>query len=395
MPRCSNLLARSAGPGRRGRLSRAALLAACALGGAVFSGSSPSAAADPVRMSLTAKVSAPDKPALTIIADEPLQNLSIALEPAAPEDGGKPSGEAGLFKVGQKQMKPGQKVVFPLGSGKAGSTHWQGMIQCHSGGKLWKREASFDTAVARRLEIGFDRNYHSEHLDLARRFVEVKLSAPADRGVIEVFADDGTRMGSGSKSFSGEPAGTWLRIPWQGQAAAARDSVVLRLALTLFDRDGNEGRIDLYPWSVSVPHEEVNFATASWDIAEGERGKLDESLNKINTVLDRVEHTLMQFADKGITATNPPSPKLFVIGHTDTVGGDSDNVTLSRNRARAIATYFRSKGFRLPVFYVGYGERQLRARTADNIDDARNRRADYTLALEAPPTLSGTAWQKL
>lgn len=346
-------------------------------------------------MALTAKVSAPAKPVLSIVADEPLQNLSIALEPAAPEDGGKPSGESGLVKFTQKQLKAGQKVSWNLGSGKPGATHWQGMIQCQSGGKLWKREASFDTTVARRLEIGFDRNYHSEHLDLSRRFVEVKLSAPAGRGVIEVFADDGTKMGSGAATFAGEAPGSWLRVGWQGQTAAARDSVVLRLALTLYDSDGNESKIDLYPWAVSVPHEEVNFGSASAEVVEGERGKLDESLRKINTVLDRVERTLMQFADKGITANNPPTPKLFVIGHTDTVGGDGDNLTLSRNRARAIAAYFRSKGFRLPVFYVGYGERQLRARTADNIDDPRNRRADYTLALEAPPTLSGTSWQKL
>ena len=164
-------------------------------------------------MALTAKVSAPAKPVLTIIADEPLQNLSIALEPAAPEDGGKPSGESGLVKFTQKQLKAGQKITWNLGSGKPGATHWQGMIQCQSGGKLWKREASFDTAVARRLEIGFDRNYHSEHLDLARRFVEVQLSAPAGRAVIEVFADDGTKMGSGAATFSGDAPGTWLRVP--------------------------------------------------------------------------------------------------------------------------------------------------------------------------------------
>ena len=51
--------------------------------GRAFSGAA--AAADPVRMSLTSKVSAPAKPSITIIADEPLQNLTIALEPAAPE----------------------------------------------------------------------------------------------------------------------------------------------------------------------------------------------------------------------------------------------------------------------------------------------------------------------
>jgi outer membrane protein OmpA-like peptidoglycan-associated protein len=391
---CRSFLPHRPGLPRRG-LPTAALVAASLLGG--VAGDWSVAAADPLRMSLTAKVAAPAKPALTIIANEPLQNLSIALEPEAPADGGKPSGESGMLKLVQKQMKPGQKAVFALGSGKPGATHWQGMIQCQAGGKLWKREATFDTAVARSLEIAFERNYRSEHLDLVRRFVEVKLSAPAARATIEVYADDGTKMGSGAATFSSDPPGTWLRVPWQGgqAATAARDSVVLRLALTLHDTEGNEAKIDLYPWAVSVPHEEVNFATASAEVVAGEAGKLDESLHKINVVLDRVERTLMQFADKGITATDPPSPKLFVIGHTDTVGSDTGNLTLSRNRARAIATYFRSKGFRLPVFFIGYGERQLRARTADNVDDARNRRADYTLALEAPPTLAGTSWQKL
>ncbi len=82
-------------------------------------------------------------------------------------------------------------------------------------------------------------------------------------------------------------------------------------------------------------------------------------------------------------------------GHTDSVGADSDNLTLSKNRAKAIAAYFRKQGFRMPIFYLGYGERQLRAKTADNVDDARNRRADYTLALEAPPAQHGLTWQKL
>ncbi len=365
-----------------------ALLVASALSGAV-------ASADPISMALTAKVMAPRKPAITITADEPLQNLMIALEPHPPQDGGKPSGEPGLIKLEEKRLRPGQKIVFPLGQGRIGSTHWQGIIQCQAGGKLWKREATFDTSVRLLPEISFDKNFHSEHLNLVRRYVEVRLSAPASDATIEVFADDGTKMGSGAEKFPDAAPGTWLRVPWQGGATpAAQDSVVLRLALTLHDSEGNEAKIDLYPWAVSVPHEEVKFASASNEVVDTERGKLDDSLRKINVVLDRVGRTLMQFAEKGII-TNPPEPKLFVIGHTDSVGNDNENLTLSRNRARAIAAYFRSKGFRLPVYYVGYGERQLRAHTADNVDDARNRRADYTLALEAPPTIPGTSWLKL
>ena len=72
---------------------------------------------------------------------------------------------------------------------------------------------------------------------------------------------------------------------------------------------------------------------------------------------------------------------------------DADNLALSRSRARAIAAYFRQHGFRAPASFVGCGERQPRVRTADNVDEARNRRADYTLALQPPPVLQGLSWQ--
>ena len=112
-------------------------------------------------------------------------------------------------------------------------------------------------------------------------------------------------------------------------------------------------------------------------------------------MLDRVEETLLKWADQGVVLGTPPQPMLFVTGHTDTVGADKDNLALSRNRARSIATYFRQKGFRMPIFFVGYGERSLRVKTGDNVDEARNRRADYTLTLQPPPTLAGTSWSKL
>lgn len=364
-----------------------AALAGCLLG-LLYS---PLAAADPLRMGLTAKVSAPDRPTLTLIADEAVSELRLDVEPDKSE--GTPA-ESAPQSFKEKKLAAGKKVTFSLGSGRTGSTRWHGMLQCMVGGKLWKRSIDFETEVGTRLEIKFDPNYYSKHINLAEHFVEVQLSAPAGRGEITVTADDGSDVGSGQATFSGEPAGSWLRLSWTPKAAKDPESVVLRLALKLYDSAGNFGTIDLYPWAVSVPHVEVNFASASFEIAEAERAKLDESLTKINTVLDRVERTLLSFADRGIVAS-PPRPKLYVAGHTDTVGGDSDNLTLSKNRARAIAQYFHSRGFRMPTFFAGCGERQLRAKTADNIDDARNRRADYTLALESPPLPPGIAWLSL
>lgn len=357
------------------------------------------AAADPLKMSLTSRVSAPDKPRLTVIAEEPLDNISVAVEPGKPDgagqDEGAPSGETKMSQGSQRHLGAGQKLSVVLGTGRVGSTHWHGVLQCTAAGKLWKREVNFDTQVTKKLEITFDPNYYSSHLNITERFVEVQLSEPAGKAELQVFADDGSDVGSGARTFAGEAPGTWLRVPWTGRAAATADSVVLRLALKLFDSAGNFATIDLYPWAVTLPHEDVNFASNAAEIPDAERGKLDESYRRITTILDRVERTLLSFAERGIVTGSVPRPKLFVSGHTDTVGGDTENLALSRSRARAIASYFRQKGFKMPIYFVGYGERQTLVKTPDNTDNARNRRADYTLALEMPPAAAGLSWIKL
>lgn len=352
--------------------------------------------ADPIRFSLKTPVPQPDKPQLVVIADQPISDLSVAVLAKEPDPAlGSASGESGEFKYQAKKLSAGQKMSFGLGSGKPGATHWEGMISAKVGGAPWKQPVTFDTVLTRTIQIGYDKNYVSPHLNVEKRFVELTLSSPAGHAEIEVFSDEGIKMGEGKASFAGEPAGTWLRIPWEGTSAAPNESVVLRLSVKLFDKDGASGHINLYPWFVSVPHEDVNFETNSWEVRDSEKLKLDESYKRISAVLDRVEKTLLKWAEQGVVLGSLPQPQLFVTGHTDTVGGDNDNVVLSRNRAKAIATYFRQKGFRMPIYFVGYGERTPRVHTGDNVDEIRNRRADYQMMLQPPPTLTGTGWTKL
>jgi len=351
---------------------------------------------DPVRFSLKTPVPQPDQPTLTIVADQAISGLSVALVAKEPDPAlGAASGESGESKFQAKKLGAGQKATFKLGTGKVGATHWEGMISATAGGQPWKRPVTFDTVLTRTLQIGYDRNYVSPHLNVEKRFVELTLSSPAGRAEMEVFSDEGVKMGEGKAGFAGEAPGTWLRIPWDGTSSAPNESVVLRLSVKLFDKEGASAHINLYPWFVSVPHEDVNFDTGSSEVGDSEKAKLDESLKRITTVLDRVEKTLLKWSEQGVVMGALPQPMLFVTGHTDTVGGDADNVTLSRSRAKAIATYFRQKGFRMPVYFVGYGERSPRVKTGDNVDEARNRRADYTLTLQPPPTISGTSWTKL
>jgi outer membrane protein OmpA-like peptidoglycan-associated protein len=126
----------------------------------------------------------------------------------------------------------------------------------------------------------------------------------------------------------------------------------------------------LSPWSVYIPHEEVAFATDSAAITTAEAPKLEASLAKISDALAKHKEL------GGI--------KLYIAGHTDTVGTNKYNLALSLRRAQAIASWFRKKGLALPIAYEGFGEQALRAATPDNTDEPRNRRVDYILSVEDP-----------
>jgi outer membrane protein OmpA-like peptidoglycan-associated protein len=79
--------------------------------------------------------------------------------------------------------------------------------------------------------------------------------------------------------------------------------------------------------------------------------------------------------------------KLYIAGHTDTVGDSPKNRKLALDRAVAIARYFKKQGIAIPIAVAGFGEDVLKVKTADNTDERGNRRADYVLgpAAGAPP----------
>ena len=72
-----------------------------------------------------------------------------------------------------------------------------------------------------------------------------------------------------------------------------------------------------------------------------------------------------------------PGAEVQVTGHTDTVGGDADNDTLSLKRAEEIRSLLVSKGFDPSIMSaVGRGERELKVPTADNVSSPVNRRVE-------------------
>ncbi|MGA9412474.1 MAG: OmpA family protein [Roseobacter sp.] len=64
-----------------------------------------------------------------------------------------------------------------------------------------------------------------------------------------------------------------------------------------------------------------------------------------------------------------------IAGHTDSVASDAYNLTLSRNRAEAVAAVARAAGARISTV-TGYGERKPAASNATPNGRAKNRRVE-------------------
>ena len=218
-------------------------------------------------------------------------------------------------------------------------------------------------------------------VDLKAHKLEAKANRELTKIDLKVLGETGTVLAQQEHPFAGIAAGTVLELTW----TPSSEEVVARIELTAHDTQGHWVGVALIPWSVSIPHQDVTFKTASAEIADTERAKLEASYTKISEVLAAHQ-------DLG-TIT------LFIAGHTDTVGRSEDNLRLSLRRAEAIASWFRKRGMTLPIAYEGFGESSLLVNTRDNTNEPRNRRVDYILALDAP-TLKTTggfkaSWKKM
>lgn len=231
-------------------------------------------------------------------------------------------------------------------------------------------------AAKGKLELSVDRS----KVDLEGRRLEVKLSRPACKVVVKVIGESGAVLANVIQPFDGSPAGTALLVGWSPSSPEA----VSRIEVWGHDTAGYYVGVAITPWNVKIPHEEVNFETNSDAIRQSEVPKLEASLQK-------VKEALSKHKDLG-------NISLFIAGHTDSVGSAEHNLGLSRRRARSIAAWFRGQGLRIPIAYEGLGEASLLVKTADEVNEARNRRVDYILAIE-PPRLpagaGGFGWKGL
>jgi len=316
--------------------------------------------AQPVSYQVKLEVPEGQKPQIRITAATPVSDVKLELE----RDDGK------KLTLKQGALAKNQAVTLAIGDGAAGKAIYKGTISAQesSGASRWSDPVTFATIVRPQVHVGYD----VEHLDLDKHVLQFTLTRPAGEATLVAIGEDGSELGRGAASYKRESAGTWLPISWT-QPAGAR---VLMLKLHVESADAGAADVELVPWSVAIDHEDVNFATDSAVIEAGEQQKLAVSVQKIGEVVKRSEKFVKM--------------KLYVAGHTDTVGPGAKNRKLSLERAHAIAAYFRKQGIALPIAYAGFGEDVLKVPTKDDTDERANRRADYVIGpVGAPPPFKG------
>ena len=234
-------------------------------------------------------------------------------------------------------------------------------------------------APASTLKVAVDKS----KVDLKAHRLEVKMSRPAGKVKITVYDESNAKLADEEQDFTGRAGGTPLIVTWNPSS----DATVSKIELRAYDAQGNWVGVELAPWFVNIPHDDVNFRTDSAEIDAAEVPKVEAAYGKIAEVLAKDAASGRMHA--GIT--------LYIAGHTDTVGSPSHNFKLSQDRARSIAAWFRKRGVKIPISYDGFGETSLVVKTADNTDEVKNRRADYVLS-DGPPTLSNTfkpSWKRI
>jgi outer membrane protein OmpA-like peptidoglycan-associated protein len=234
-------------------------------------------------------------------------------------------------------------------------------------------------APASSLKVAVDKT----KVDMKAHRLEVKMSRPAGKVKIKVFGESNAVLADEEQDFTGRPGGTPLIVTWNPTS----DEAVGKIEVRAFDAQGNWVGVEIAPWFVNIPHDDVNFKTDSSEIDAPEVPKVEAAFAKIMEVLAKDSAAGRMHA--GIT--------LYIAGHTDTVGNPTHNFKLSQDRARSIAAWFRKRGVKIPISYEGFGETSLAVKTADNIDEVKNRRADYILS-DGPPTLSTTfrpSWKRI
>lgn len=294
------------------------------------------------------------KPSVNVVTKERIRLLRLEIT----------RNDGQVIKKRAKRLPRNKRVRFFLDQPE-GTFSYQGnlFVTFKRGGAELAMPLKFEATVQGPLDV----RIASEDINLKERRLHMQVTRACVKVIWSIRGDDGKLLGRGEENYDPpRPANKRFALEWHG-----KEGVALKIELKAVDTRGFYKSIALFPWKIDIPHEDVVFASGSHAIARGERSKLNDTLKKLKLTLKRYR----KYAPV----------KLWVAGHTDTVGDAASNRALSRRRAKAIARYLARRGrLNIPIRVTGYGEDKLLIQTDDDVDEVRNRRAEYILSVESP-----------
>jgi len=316
-------------------------------------------------VSFTTNVSGKELPAIYLSPTRDVRSVAIAL---SRDDGKK-------LTLSARNVTSGSKETLTVRQ-ETGSFAYEAKFDV-----VWSdgEETSFTMKFSLNRSAKLELTLKKEDVDLDGRKLTFSINNPIKLAELIIVGKSGKTLKHVKQTYRTTKKNQRLELSWPDPGGDVK-----YMDLKVHDATGFWKGIRLTPISIAIPHDDVEFASGKWTIRDSEEPKLEATMKQIRAEL--AEHgTLL-------------SLKLYIAGFTDTVGSPASNMTLSRNRARAIANWFRKEGLKVPIFYQGFGESALAVQTPDETDEPRNRRALYILASQVPSksrTLPKQNWAKL
>lgn len=293
-----------------------------------------------------------DQPALIVSTSRAFKSLVIEL---TDDRGGKQRLKTGALRPGASK-----RLGFKQ---PAGTSTYQAAIEVKwADGETGLFALEFSATRVGELKLLIS----AEDVDLDGRRLSCRATNPVRQLALTVLGEGGRVLDEVELRFDPPaPSGEPMEVAW-GEV----EGDILRMDLRITDIAGFYTGMRITPFTIEIPHDEVEFETGRAEVRASEAPKLEKTMGHIKDAL-AAHGTLLTL-------------RLYVAGYTDTVGSKSANRELSTRRARAIAAWFRARGLKVPIYYQGFGEDVLAVPTADETEEPRNRRALYILSSQIP-----------
>lgn len=352
------------------------LLLTCAFALSLSSVAAPEVAASEaqrdVEVQMVQRVPVGKQPSVLIIVNKPVSKVRMTLR----SKGTTVEEKHGL-------AKRGTKVRFKLPHKKPGDMSWRGRIDVtFTDGSTGNMPVTFTTQVVG--DLNFTPAFTVEDVRDHHR-IKITADRPVAAIDVEVHGVEGDLLANTSKEFLGAKPGELLEVDWM----PAKDQAPYRVRIVVHDVNGFFRSMESYVFEYPVPHDDPEFATGSAAITPDEEKKLTAALDALQKVVARTQ--------KAAKVTGSPQnlAKLYIIGHTDTVGSASSNRALSQRRAVAIAQWFAKHGVRMPIYAAGVGEDMPKVATRDETPEPQNRFVEYLVSNTFPHGIAAKKFKRI